>query len=51
MGFGNTFFEAEPYLDIRKAEKEISAKGGHALIIAINEISKEQYDWSNTNQE
>lgn len=44
-GFGNIFFKACPYLDIREAEKEI-AKNGYIkpIIITINEITKGQYN-------
>ena len=44
-GFGNIFFKASKYLDIRSAEKTIKERAGldDIVIITINEIKKEQY--------
>lgn len=50
-GFGNMFFEAAPFLDIKAAEKRIAETGvGKAVIIAMNEIEKEQYILKNTQE-
>ncbi len=44
-GFGNMFFEAEPYLNINMAQNEIKSriKDGNVVIISISEIRKGQY--------
>ena len=49
-GFGNIFFKASPFLDIRDAEKEIKANGSEgAVILCINEIEKGQYQEAKDN--
>ena len=48
QGFGNIFFKASPYLNIREAEAEIflKTKNINPIIITINEITKWQYNLS-----
>jgi len=45
-GFGNIFVKANPFLNIREAEEEISCEKGipEVCVISFNEISEEQYN-------